>query len=148
MSSHLISVTALIGILLHFPAQGTGHPLTYIEWEQPCPKIQHCWDFRANVWHVEGESEALNQGHAFNFEKGQPHRLELTLHTGGEPAELVVELFDPQYRLVDRLLIRSQNSLHRRIDWSRLETAGRHHVFVYFRRGGLQAQVSGRVYYG
>ncbi|EGK10662.1 hypothetical protein ACFQ49_17025 [Kroppenstedtia eburnea] len=144
---NFISVTALIGILLSPPVQAAGLPSSYIEWEKPCPAVQHCWEFRANVWHVEGESEALNRGHAFHFEKGETNRLELTLRPGEEAAELVVELFDPRYQLVDRLLIRSRTPLRRSVDWSAVET-GRYHVFVYFRRGGVHAQVSGRLYHG
>lgn len=139
--------SALISLLLHSSVQATGFPISYIEWEKACPTEARCWEFRSNVWHVEGESEALNQGHAFHFDGGDQNRLDLIIDPAGEKAELVVELFDLRYHLVDRHLIRTEKNLHRSIDWSGVRR-GRYHVFVYFRRGGVQARVSGRLYYG
>ncbi|WP_185956167.1 hypothetical protein [Melghirimyces algeriensis] len=118
----------------------------YIDSENPCPGDQRCWEFAANIWHMEGKSEALRSGKAFYFDGDRDNRLELLIDPDDDLGKLMVEVFDPQYHPVKRRQIQVEKRRKASIPLSQLGT-GKYHVMIYFLKGGKKAKVTGKLYY-
>jgi hypothetical protein len=127
---------------LLFPAVAAA----YVTDEGPCEQETRCWWFQSNVWHVEGESEALNQGRAFALD-GKEDRVSGTLDPGGQRAELVVEVRDDRYHVLQRQVIHAIENRH--MFTVPLQGLGERpvHIFIYFQQGGQKAHVKGELYY-
>lgn len=117
----------------------------YVTAEGPCPRPERCWSFTANVWHVEGESEALNQGKPFNLD-GKDDRIRGNVYPGGQSATLVVEVWDQRYHVLRRQAIQATETRPFTISLLGLG-AQPVHVFLYFEQGGRDGYVKGELHY-
>ncbi|MDR6225573.1 hypothetical protein [Desmospora profundinema] len=117
----------------------------YVTEEGPCAHKARCWSFSANVWHVEGESEALNQGRAFHLD-GKEDRVTGVVHPGDQRAELVVEVWDEGYRLLRRRVVHAYKAKPFTVPLKELGSRPVH-IFLYFQQGGQKACVTGQLYY-
>ncbi|PTM56693.1 hypothetical protein [Desmospora activa] len=117
----------------------------YVTIEGPCPKQERCWSFAANVWHVEGESEALNQGEPFVLD-GKNDRILGTVDPDGQPAVLVVEIWDKKSHILRQQVVRATKQRPFLVSLQGLGIQPVH-VFLYFRQGGQNGSVKGELHY-
>ncbi|MFC4077426.1 hypothetical protein [Salinithrix halophila] len=136
----------LIIFLVFFPPGVSQSQSVYITAERSCPSVPRCWQFEANAWHVEGESEALNQGHSFAFDHRKKARVEGFLHPGGERAEMVLEVYDDRYHLLHRESFRVSKPTSFSTSLADVGQ-GTRKIFVFFPRGGVKTRVKGRLVY-